>query len=274
MPTGMFEFGPVGDGLRRDAAAALHEQISDAIRARIVSGEWLTGHRLAPEPQLAEEIGVSRGTLRRALATLIEEGLLQQTPGRGTFVTAAAAGPGVQTLSTLSEDFAAQGIDLNTVVLSCEVIEPPQEVARPLRLAGGEPVMRLVRLRSAERLPIALMHNYVPVAMAPGIETLDFTQTTLFGALEGRYRLEIASARRSFSAVAAPLQVAQELALPPGQPVQYLEQLTLLADGRPVEYSDVWIDSGQLRVVTHMSRRSAAVASAEARAARTTELTA
>lgn len=254
----MFEFGPVGDGLRRDAPASLHAQISDAIRSRIISGEWPRDHRLAPEPQLAEEIGVSRGTLRRALATLIEEGLLRQTPGRGTFVTGTLIEPAAaQKLSTLSEDFAAQGIELDTNVVSCTVTRPPSEIAQLLRMPEGEEAMRLVRLRSAARLPIALIHNYVPLALAPGIERTDFTRTTLFGVLEGPYGLEIATARRSFSAVIPSLEVAQELALPPSQPVQYLEQLTLLADGRPVEYSDVWIDSRQLRVVTHMSRRTA-----------------
>jgi GntR family transcriptional regulator len=127
-----------------------------------------------------------------------------------------------------------------------------------LHLEEGVPAFRLVRIRSAREVPIALLHNYVRLDLAPGIDRLDFEQTTLFGALETRYGLEIGTARRSFSAVAAPLEVAQALALPPQQPVQYLEQVTLLADGRVVEYSDVWIDSRQLRVVTHMSRRSAA----------------
>jgi DNA-binding GntR family transcriptional regulator len=165
-----------------------------------------------------------------------------------------------QKLSTLSEDFASQGIALDTRVLSCEVAVPAFEIARMLQLGEGEPALRLVRIRSARDLPIALLHNYVRLDLAPGIERVDFGETTLFGVLEGRYGLEIGTARRSFSAVAAPLEVAQALALPPNQPVQYLEQVTLLADGRVVEYSDVWIDSRQLRVVTHMSRRSADVA--------------
>jgi DNA-binding GntR family transcriptional regulator len=253
----MFEFGPgVGD-VSRDAGAALHAQISDAIRSRIVTGDWPRDHRLPPEPQLAEDIGVSRGTLRRALATLIDEGLLKQIPGRGTYVTETLMEPAAaQKLSTLSEDFASQGITLDTRVLSCEVVPPPFAIAKLMQLEAGVPALRLVRIRSAQDLPIALLHNYVRLDLAPGIEQVDFAVTTLFGALEGRYGLEIGTARRSFSAVAAPLEVAQALALPPEQPVQYLEQVTLLVDGRVVEYSDVWIDSRQLRVVAHMSRRS------------------
>lgn len=256
----MFEFGSAVGDLDRDAGAALHAQISAGIRSRIIAGDWPRDHRLPPEPQMAEEIGVSRGTLRRALGTLIDEGLLKQIPGRGTFVTETLMEPAAaQRLSTLSEDFASQGITLDTAVLSCEVAEPPVEVVKLLQLQPGTAALRLVRIRSAEGLRIALLHNYVRLDLAPGIELMDFSQTTLFGALEGRYELEIGTARRSFSAIAAPVDVAEALALPPNQPVQYLEQLTLLADGRPIEYSDVWIDSRQLRVVTHMSRRSAVV---------------
>jgi DNA-binding GntR family transcriptional regulator len=252
----MFEFGPGLADVDRDAGAALHAQISEAMRARIVSGDWPRDHRLPPEPVLADEIGVSRGTLRRALSTLIADGLLRQIPGRGTFVTENTMEPaGAQRLSTLSEDFASQGIELETKVLSSEVAEPPAAVGRLLQLPAGGRALRLVRLRSAGEVPIALLHNYVRVDLAPGIESLDFAATTLFGALESRYGLRIASARRSFSAVSSPLEVAQQLALPPGTPVQYLEQLTFLRDGRAIEYSDVWIDSRRLRVVTHMTRQ-------------------
>lgn len=258
----MFELGPGLEDVDRGAGSALHAQISDAIRARIVSGDWPRDHRLPPEPALAEEIGVSRGTLRRALATLIEEGLLRQIPGRGTFVTGDVMEPaGTQRLRTLSEDFASQGIELDTRVLSSELTEPPPSVARLLQLPPGGQALRLVRVRSASGTPIALLHNYVRADLVPGIEEVDFATVTLFGTLEGPYGLEIATARRSFSAVEAPLEVARELALPPTMPVQYLEQLTFLRDGQAIEYSDVWIDSRRLRVVTRMSRLSTPIES-------------
>ncbi|NEB72384.1 UTRA domain-containing protein, partial [Streptomyces fulvissimus] len=85
---------------------------------------------------------------------------------------------------------------------------------------------------------------------APGIEKTDFTTASLFGVLEDTYGLKIATARRTFSAEAATTDVATELDLGQGDPVQYLQQVTYLDDGRPVEYSDVWIHSGRLRVTS------------------------
>ena len=252
----MFEVGPELADVDRATAAPLHSQISTAMRTRIVTGEWPEDHRLSPEPQLAEEIGVSRGTLRRALATLIDEGLLRQIRGRGTFVTRAAFGPsGAQKLTTLSEDLASQGISLDSTVVACGIALPPPAVGLLLDLPPETPSLRLVRVRHSGGTPIALIHNYVPLHLAPGIEAVDFSSNSLFGVLEGKYRLRIESARRSFSAVAAYGEVAAALDLDDGAPVQYLEQLTSLVDGRPVEYSDVWIASRHLRVVTYMSRR-------------------
>ncbi|MEH6781257.1 MAG: UTRA domain-containing protein, partial [Rhodoglobus sp.] len=67
--------------------------------------------------------------------------------------------------------------------------------------------------------------------------------------------LKIAAARRTFSAEAAEENVASHLNLEVGAPVQYLQQVTYLADDRPIEYSDVWIHSGRLQMTSLLSRR-------------------
>ena len=89
---------------QRDVAVSLHAQISHSIRERIVSGQWPPIIACHPEPDLAKQLGVSRGTLRRALETLIGEGALRQVVGRGTFVISTVIEPAIaQKLSTLSE---------------------------------------------------------------------------------------------------------------------------------------------------------------------------
>lgn len=253
----MFELGRrPSDAVDHHAPTSLHAQISDAIRATIVAGTWPPHFKLSPEPELAEQLGVSRGTLRRAITTLVEEGLLKQVRGRGTFVTENLLEPSAaQKLSTLSEDFASQHVSLETRVISVQLVIPPPGIASLLQLPDGTRALRLVRIRSTEGRPIALLHNYVRSDLVPGLEDADFTTTTLFGALEGQFGVKIGTARRSFSAQAATDEVAESLGLKRQSPVQYLEQLTFLADGGPIEYSDVWINSQELRVVTLLARR-------------------
>lgn len=247
---------PEGSALRREVPAPLHRQISESFRARIASGEWPAHYRLKAEPELADELGVSRGTLRRALTTLIEEGLLRQVRGRGTFVTSATIEPGIaQRLSTLSEDLAAQGITTTTAVVESTLSPAPQPIAALLDVAPEADMLHLVRTRSTDEGTVALIENYVRADLTPGIEHTDFVTNSLFGTLEHRYRLRIATARRTFSAEAADARAAEALGVPLGSPIQYLQQVTYLQDGRPVEYSDVWIDSRRLRVTSMLARR-------------------
>jgi DNA-binding GntR family transcriptional regulator len=239
-----------------DGPATLHSRVSAWLRAQISSGAWPAHFRLKPEPELARDLGVSRGTLRRALATLIAEGALVQVRGKGTFVTSTVVEPAIaQKLTTLSEDFADQGVPLTTRVLRCRLTKPPACVAALLELEGDGALLELIRLRSTTAGPVAVLANYVRTDLAPGIEQVDFESETLFGALANRYQLYITSGRRTFTATAAGEEHAAQLDVPVGSPLQYLEQVTYLAGGVPIEYSDVWIRSDRLRVTSLLSRR-------------------
>lgn len=241
--------------LDREAPTALHTQIADAIRAGIADGTWAVGHRMPPEPDLAAELSVSRGTLRRALSTLTDEGLLSQTPGRGTFVAAKPTAPSTEgKLRGIAEDFALQGLRVSTRLLSSEVAVPPVSVGTVLHVLAGEPVVCLRRVRSTDGTPIALLENYVRADLAPGLESVDFESETLFDALEHRFGLHIGYAQRRFAARIASREVAEQLAIDPGQPVLHLEQTTHLTDGRPIEYSDVWINSDEVSITTMLER--------------------
>lgn len=245
-----------GLSIDRSAPVPLHSQIADVIRARVRSGTWPVHYRLKPEPDLANEFGVSRGTLRKALGSLITEGHLVQVRGKGTFVTATQAEPALaQDLTTLSEDFTARGIASDVTVVQCRLENAPAAVAGLLDISTEEAVLALRRIRSTEGGPVAYLVNYVRSDLAPGIETKDFSSASLFGTLEVDFNRTVTTARRTFAAQAAGPEVADALSLPTGAPVQYLQQVSYLADGRAIEYSDVWINSEFMRVTSVLSRR-------------------
>lgn len=239
----------------RSAPIPLHNQIADVIRARVEAGVWPVHYRLKPEPELAEDFGVSRGTLRKALGSLISEGRLVQVRGKGTFVTASQAEPALaQNLTTLSEDFAARGVESEVRVVHCELEKAPSAIASLLDIAPQEEVLALRRIRSTTDGPVAYLINYVRASLAPGIESTDFNSASLFGTLRDEYDRTVTTARRTFAAQAADSEIAEALNLPTGAPVQYLQQVSYLADSQAIEYSDVWINSDHMRVTSVLSR--------------------
>ena len=95
----------------RSIGEPLADQIARQVRDLVDDGSWPPHYRLPSEPALAQQLGVNRGTVRRALATLAEERLLTTVRGRGTFVASRAVEPLLEgRLRSLSEDFAAQGV--------------------------------------------------------------------------------------------------------------------------------------------------------------------
>jgi DNA-binding GntR family transcriptional regulator len=238
----------------RRTALPLHDQISAYFRSRIEAGTWPSGYRLPAEPTLAEELAVSRGTVRRAVRTLTQEGLVRSVQGKGTFVASNLIEPAIaQRLTALSDDYDNLGITTATEVISACIGAPPATVAALLDIANGGNTFNLRRRHVGNDGPIALLDNYVRNDWAPGIADVDFTRERLFNVL-AKFKLRVATARRSFSAVAATGPVAEQLDVQEGAPVQYLKQVTYLADGSPIEYSDVWIRSDRLVITSLLSR--------------------
>ncbi len=238
-----------GPQLDRTSPVPLYLQIKEWMLDQIRTGRWPQRYKLPAEEDLAGAVGVSRGTLRKAIAELVREGVLHQIHGKGTFVTAGGIEqPLAQRLSAFSELLEERGIRYSTRVLQQRVEEPAGRVASLLRLEPGQQVVHLARIRLVESCPVAYMENYVPVHLAPGLERVDFARQGLFRTLEQDYGLTLAWGQRTFEALGAEGEVAEYLELPAGAPVFYIQQVVYLDDGRPVEFSDVWLRGDRFRL--------------------------
>lgn len=217
------------------------------------SGQWPRHYKLKAEDDLAEEFGVSRGTLRQALQGLVEEGLLTQVQGRGTFVAASSGdAPLAQRLVTMHEVLAASGQDFTTEVLEQEVVRGPDKVRKMLGLPEHEQLL-YIRRRLVKGEPLVVLENYVRITLCPGLVEVDFAIVPLFDAIENRCGLEIGWGQRAFVATKAG-ERADLLHIEVNEPVLYLEQVSYLSDGEPLEYSDVWVRGDKLRITTVLNR--------------------
>jgi GntR family transcriptional regulator len=234
---------------RRHDPRPLHVQISDRLREFIRTGVWPPHHRLPPEHELSQLLGVARGTLKRGLRTLVDEGMLVQVQGRGTFVTSGGFRRTVEhDRLSLAEALRVHGMTVTTAVQAHDLVEARPEIAEQLTLPPVSRVFRLARVRHADGAPVAYFVNYVRTDLCPAFTDEELTRESLYGLIEAACGVRVATGRRRLEARAADADLAELLETPVGTPLQYFEQVTYLDDGRPIEFSEVWIRSDRVRL--------------------------
>jgi GntR family transcriptional regulator len=209
------------------------------LRGRIHSGLLEAGSRLPGERALAEDLGVSRVTLRQALRTLELEGLLE-TGGGARWVrrghgTAIEEGPGG--LVSFTDLGTAHGRSVSSAVLRLVTRPTNVDEADLLRIAPGAQAHELVRVRSLDAIPILVDHSLIPAALTPGLEKLDFRTESLYRALAVRYDCGPVRAECAIESREVPPAYARHLGLDKGGPVLEIQQVTFDRSDQVVQWS-------------------------------------
>lgn len=150
--------------LDRESPVPLYFQLAQQLEADIRSGALKSGDRLENEVKIAEELGLSRPTVREAFRYLVERELVVRRQGHGTIVTAEKVNRPVK-LSSLFDDLATTGKRPATKVLRNELVKASDLVKEALNLGDDRLVTYLERLRYGDDEPIALMHNFYPSSL-------------------------------------------------------------------------------------------------------------
>ena len=235
-------------------AIPLYHQLKAAILKQIEAGRWRPGDRLPTEDALAARFHVSKITVRQALRDLAQQGFIRREQGRGTFLQGAPLEEGPRELKSFTAEMRGHGMSATSRVLEHGIVPAPPGIARSLALDARAPVFRLHRLRLADARPMGLQTAYVPSALAPGIEEVDFTDASLYEVLASRYSLYPASARETHQAVAMPDDAARLLRTAAGAPALRAERLAVLADGRPLECVQSIMRGDRYKVVLDLTR--------------------
>jgi DNA-binding GntR family transcriptional regulator len=241
--------------LEHSGPKLLYQQIIEWMQQQISSGNWPEHYRLPSEIDLASQLNVSRGTVRKAITELTSEGMLVSIHGKGTFVNAATIEqPLAEKLIAFSEALMEKNIAFTTHVVSQKLVTPPQRISSLLSLPAETPLLYLERVRSVNQSPLIYLINYISIEHCAGIHNVDFENFRLFQILEEQYHLELGWGQRTFQAQAADQHVARMLQIKPCDPVMYMEQLLYLRDGSPIEVSNLWIRGNSFRLSAFVKR--------------------
>ena len=215
--------------------APLFEAVGAALKREIASGRFAGTDVLPGERELSEMLDVSRTTLRRAIAGLVDEGVLAHRHGAGTFVRRNP--PHVEQplsrLTSFTEDMQLRGLTASSRVIEQGTFLPTPEEAMMLGVGPGESVYRLARLRLADGVPMAIDHAAVPLRFLNGAYA---PEDSLYAALESSGFRPVRALQRLRAIIIDPAEAAL-LEIAPGSPALDIQRIAYVADGRCVEFT-------------------------------------
>ena len=185
------------------------KQIEEIFAQNIQIGTWPIHSKVKDEITLAQEYGVSRGTLRKAIKNLVAKGVLTQIRGKGTFVVSSdIQQPLASRLISFAEALGEQSLSYKTVLIKKEVITPDLKVSSLLEIPREEKVIYIERVRFVDNRPVVYLKNFIQLSKCPDIMNDDLENNTLFSLIENKYKHTINWGRRYFKAVPALNEVA------------------------------------------------------------------
>lgn len=211
-----------------------------------------SGEPFPPERQLAESLGVSRMTLRRAIDELVVRGLVCRRPGAGVF----ALGPKLNqplTASSFSEDMAARGMRPSSRILEFDSAAAGPRIARRLEIAESDIVTVVLRLRLADDEPIALEKLHTPEALVPRLSPEDLAISSFYELLTARYGIQLASGTQTIEPTLINGLESEVLDVPEGSPALLFERTSRSAEGKPCEFVSAVYRGDRYKIRTELS---------------------
>jgi GntR family transcriptional regulator len=213
----------------------LYRQVKDVLLKRLAEGSWAAGEILPSEPEIAAGLGVSPGTVRKALDELTAENLLVRRQGRGTFVARHDEERILFQFFRLISDTGERRFP-ESRVLAVSVKPAAADVAEALGLASGTPVTTIERVRSIDDVPC--IHEFIalPAALFPGMEARSNLPNNLYAMFAADYGVTVARASERLKAIVAGVRQAELLETADGEALLAVDRLAFGLDGQPVEW--------------------------------------
>ncbi|MDT8067826.1 MAG: GntR family transcriptional regulator [Terriglobia bacterium] len=222
--------------LDRQSVVPLYYQIRQSLLDRIRSEELKPGDAVPSEQAISAQFGVSRMTVRQALKSLADLGVIYSRRGKGTFVAGNKLEKSFRQVLSFTEEMAARGARPSSRVLRFRVEPADQIAADVLHVPVGEKLISLKRLRLADSVPMGIEWSRIPLRLCPDIQKTFQSKSSLYQLLSQRYGIKVAVTDEVAEAGVADPEQARLLQIPRRSPVLLFSRISYVESGNAVEY--------------------------------------
>ena len=213
----------------------LYRQVYDIMVRKVAQGVWRPGASLPSEQNLAREMGVSQGTMRKVLDALTAENLLERRQGKGTFVAENSEERTLFRFFRISRPggkrMTPERVDETVKVRASRAAERTK-----LGLERTDRVVEILRTRHIEKVPSIRESIILPATLFPGIEKRPSLPNSLYSMYQSDFGLNIVAAHEELSAQLATEEDQEQLEIPKGSPIMVIERLAVSLQEQKVEW--------------------------------------
>ena len=214
----------------------LYAQVKDRLVRRLVDGTWQPGMNIPSEQELARQLNVSQGTVRKALDSMTAENLLVRRQGRGTFVAEPEDAQILFQFFRLTTDGGDSRVAFpDSTLLSCTGETADEEQAVALSLKKGAPVWHIERVRLLLDKPMLTETIIIPAGIFTGWDKLDEIPNNVYQIYSKRWGITIAKADEQLKAITASIEDARHLGCEAGEPLLQVRRIARDLQDNPVE---------------------------------------
>ncbi len=234
----------------------LYRQIQERLLDQIRSGALKPGESIPAAQEIAASLGVSQMTVRQAIKSLCELGIVYSRQGKGTFVSGIKLEKDFRQVLSFSEDIKARGSTPRSKVLSFQMKQPSAGVAEALRLRAGEKIIHLKRIRQANSVPMGIETSSLPLRACPDLLDKFDPRQSLYAVLSEHYGINMFVADEVAEAGLADTEVARLLRIAEGSPVFFFTRISYLQDGQPIEHVQSTYRGDRYKIVNRLTRHN------------------
>lgn len=228
--------------LKQDAITPLYVQLMEELETSIRNGVYKPGDKIMTEAEMAKEYGVSLITVRKAVCSLMEKGLVVRKQGKGTFVTKPKYSRNMKKLQSFTEMCEQMGVKPGAQVLENRLIMADKKVADRLGIEPGSNVVYISRLRLADGEPVQVEKSYFPLKYAFLLEE-DLNNGSMFECLKEKAGAKVASSEKMIELCRATAEEAALMDVKKGDYLLFVKSTAYDENGEPM-YAGIQLING------------------------------